>query len=135
MRFPWISGVLTAAILVAMLTPSESIPTTGFKGSDIVVHVVIFALWALAVSLEFAAAPVTVLAVGFILAWVTELLQMLVPGRQFSLWDILSDTLGLAAGVALAFLVASRRAAQRAAGQDKSANSAWAAGESHASAD
>ena len=135
MRFPWVSGVLTAAILVAMLTPSESIPTTGFKGSDVVVHVVIFALWGLAVSLEFFAAPATVLAIGFALAWGTELLQMLVPGRMFSMWDILSDSIGLAAGVGLAWLWATRAAGRARGGQERSSNRAWAAGESHANAD
>lgn len=135
MRFPWVSGVLTAAILVAMLTPSDSIPTTGFKGSDVVVHVLIFALWGLAVSLEFPAAPSTVFISGFALAWGTELLQMLVPGRQFSLWDILSDSIGLAAGVAIALFLRSRRASQGPGGQERSSNRAWAAGESHARAD
>lgn len=135
MRFPWFSGVITAAILVAMLTPAESIPQTGIKGSDVMLHIGIFAVWGLAVSLEFAAAPKTVLVSGFALAWATELLQMLVPGRQFSLWDILSDSLGLAVGVAVARLWVSRRASNGSTPQESSANRAWAAGESHASAD
>jgi VanZ family protein len=128
-RFPWWSGVITMVILVAMLTPAESIPKTGIQGSDIVVHVVVFALWAFVVSREFAAAAATVLVAGGVLAVATELLQMLVPGRMFAIADLVSNAIGLFLGVGLAQLAASGR------GQESSANSARAAGESHASAD
>lgn len=129
MRFPWISGLVTAVILVAMLTPAEAIPDTGFNGMDVVVHVVTFTLWGAAVSREFRAAPGMVLLAGMGLALGTELLQLLIPGRAFSLWDMLSDLVGLVIGVGIGAWWRARR------DQESSANRARAAGESHANAD
>lgn len=134
MRLPWFSGVITAVILVAMLTPAESIPETGISGSDVLAHLATFTLWGFVVSREFAAAPMTVLTAGMGLAVGTELLQILVPGRMFSFWDILTDAIGLIIGVALAILWASRRVGDGSGGQDRSANKARAAGESQANA-
>lgn len=129
MRFPWLSGLVTAVILVAMLTPADAIPDTSFNGADVLVHVVTFAVWGFVVRHETAAASGTVLAGGVALALATELLQMLIPGRMFAVWDIVSDVAGLAVGIVVAGWWASRRS------QESSANSVRAAGESHAKAD
>lgn len=128
MRVPWFSGLITAVILVAMLTPAESLPQVGFKVSDVVVHVLVFGLWGFVVRRETTLSPFAVVAAGLVLIFGTELLQILIPGRMFSWWDILSDALGLLAGMALAAWWAART------GQDSSANSARAAGESQARA-
>lgn len=129
MRVPWFSGLVTAVILVAMLTPADAIPTTGFNGADVLVHMVIFAVWGFVVNRETTATPVVAMVAGLVLALSTELLQMLVPGRMFSFWDLVSDAVGLVIGVGLGSWWSARQA------QESSANSARAAGESHANAD
>lgn len=128
-RLPWASAAVTLVILVATMTPGSAVPKVGFDGADVVVHVVAFAAWGLVVSRELSVGPGLVWVAGMVLALCTELLQMLVPGRTFAMWDLVSDAVGLAAGAALAAWLTRRK------GQDSSANRARAAGESHASAD
>jgi VanZ family protein len=43
-----------------------------------------------------------IVGLGLLLAATTEILQIAVPGRYFSWWDLLADALGVVLGVTLA---------------------------------
>jgi len=72
----------------------------GFSGIDLLVHITIFGLWATAAMWE-SGRPWTVWLWGLALAIATETIQILIPGRGFSWWDLVFDALGVALGIAL----------------------------------
>lgn len=117
MKPPWATAVVTAAILLATLTPASAVPKVGISGADIVVHVAMFGVWAAVATWSWPRSAGAVVVVGLGLALLTELLQLVVPGRAFAWTDLIADALGVFLGAATALLVIRR-------GQDKSANRA-----------
>jgi VanZ family protein len=96
-----LTTALTLLILVAVSMPGSKIPSVGIGGLDKVVHLTLFFLWSVAIRYDFS--PnfkwLAGLAFGFCFSLSTEVLQIFVEGRTFSLWDILFDTLGLMLGL------------------------------------
>lgn len=91
----------TVLILIAVSMPGSKIPSVGIGGLDKVVHLILFFLWSVAIRYDFS--PnfnwLLGLAFGFCLGISTEVLQIFVESRTFSLWDILFDALGLMLGL------------------------------------
>lgn len=116
MKSSWGTAIVTAAILLATLTPASAVPKVGVSGADLAVHVTMFGLWGALATWAWPRSTGTVVVVGLGFALLTELLQLLVPGRSFALSDLLADAAGVLVGAAIA-LWALRR-------QDRSANSA-----------
>ncbi len=96
-----LTTVLTLLILIAVSLPGSNIPGMGIGGLDKVVHLTLFFLWSLAIRYDFSPSFnwLLGLAFGFCFSISTEVLQIFVEGRTFSLWDILFDTLGLVVGL------------------------------------
>lgn len=89
----------------------------GFSGMDLLVHVTVFGLWGFAVGWELPNRQVWALVVlGVGLAVCTEVLQIAVPGRAFSWWDLLADGTGALIGVAAARLARQWGTSRSAAG-------------------
>lgn len=102
-RWPYVSIVVTALILLVTLIPGRAVPDVGFSGIDLVVHVSVFGLWGAATGWELPHVGFGVLlGAGVALAVVTEVTQIMVPGRAFSWWDLVADTLGASVGLLLA---------------------------------
>lgn len=111
-------ALLGAALLanVPFYLPSLPAETDGFAavpGLDKVVHAGVFALtvWAagrvLAPQRRFPIGWVVIIAL--VHAVLIELVQMAMPGRSASIWDILADAVGIALGV-IAWRFEQRRA-------------------------
>lgn len=100
---PYVSILVTALILLVTLIPGRAVPNVGFSGIDLIVHVTVFGLWGVAVGREFPRVALgALIGAGAALAVVTEVTQIMVPGRAFSWWDLLADALGATAGLILA---------------------------------
>lgn len=100
--------IVSAAIVVAVLIPGDNLPDVGVGGIDKVVHVGMFAAWAMAVRYDFSLKPFPSLLVflaGLFFSALTEVLQLLVEGRSFDLYDMAADGLGVAAGLLAGRLV------------------------------
>ena len=87
-------------ILLAILTPGEDIPSVGIPNLDKVVHLGMFGCLTLCFHMEgykkqkkgILFMPIVIVEIYAIL---TELLQMLIPGRSCSMLDFLADSLGV----------------------------------------
>lgn len=102
-RWPFVTAAVTAAILVVTLIPGRAVPAVGFSGMDLLIHLAVFGAWGAAVGSELRTARVAALiGVGAVFALATELLQIAIPGRAFSWWDLLADIAGVSLGVLLA---------------------------------
>jgi VanZ family protein len=89
-------------IIVAVLIPGSQIPDPGIVGLDKFVHIGMFATWAIAVLYDFEPRTIQFLYVfiaGTTFSLLTELVQILVEGRTFDLYDIFADFAGLAIGL------------------------------------
>ncbi len=94
--------VISVLILIAVLIPGRDIPDVGFGGIDKIVHIGMFATWALAVRYDFDRQPFPFLIVflgGLFFSVSTEVLQILVEGRTFDLHDMAADAVGVVAGL------------------------------------
>jgi VanZ family protein len=71
-------------------------------GFDKVVHIGMFAAWAVAVRYDLSPEQYPFLYVfltGLFFSLVTEVLQILIEGRNFDVYDILADAIGVLAGL------------------------------------
>jgi VanZ family protein len=98
MKFTIIVSIL---IIIAVLLPGSSIPEVGVVGFDKVVHFGMFATWAIAVRYDFQSKYKFLFAfvAGISFSLLTEILQILVEGRTFDLYDVLADVTGLLFGL------------------------------------
>jgi hypothetical protein len=119
----WIAAAVAAALLAMSLVPvsqGRPLPHTciicGFMGTaDFILNILVYVPLGAAVWVGWRRGGVAV-AAGFGLSLFVELSQFLVPGRDPTLGDLLANTLGAAAGMALAsgwraWAAPSRRAA------------------------
>lgn len=75
----------------------------GISGSDLVVHLMVFGAWGYWATVDLLTIGwYRIVGLGLLLAGTTEILQIAVPGRYFSWWDLLADALGVVLGVTLA---------------------------------
>lgn len=103
--------IVSLLILVAVLIPGQDLPDVEMGGFDKLVHVGMFGLWAIAVRYDFRAKPFNffvVIAAGILFSLLTEVLQLLVEGRTFDVYDMAADAIGLAAGLLIGGLVVNR---------------------------
>lgn len=93
---------VSALIMIAVLIPGGNLPKVGMGGLDKVVHIGMFAVWAIAIRYDFDSRPFPFLPAflaGLIFSVLTEVLQLAVEGRSFDLYDIAADAVGVAAGL------------------------------------
>lgn len=96
--------ITSLLIIIAVLIPGKNLPDVHIGGYDKLIHMAMFAAWALAVRYDFSSRPLsylTVLAVGLLFSALTEVLQLLVEGRSFDVYDMGADALGLVVGLLL----------------------------------
>ena len=89
-------------IIIALLIPGDNLPHIGIGGYDKLIHMAMFAVWAVAVRFDFDTKPfryILIFLVGLLFSVLTEFLQLLVEGRSFDIYDMAADTVGLIAGL------------------------------------
>lgn len=96
--------ITSLLIVIAVLIPGKDLPDVHIGGYDKLIHMAMFAAWALAVRYDFRRRPLSyfiIVAVGILFSALTEVLQLLVEGRSFDVYDMGADALGLVAGLLL----------------------------------
>ena len=99
------TAVATLVVLVATLIPGSAVPSVGISHIDLLAHMLLFAAWSAAVSLDIgflAARPWLMFGLALVFAVVTETLQLASPGRAFDLLDVAADAAGAGLGILLA---------------------------------
>ena len=87
--------IATALVVVALFMPGPAVPDVGFDAAGVLVHFLLFAVWASAVARDFPRVPLwQVAGAALALAVITELGQMLAIERSFSVADIVTDLAG-----------------------------------------
>jgi hypothetical protein len=93
--------VVSTLIVIAVLIPGSDLPDISIGGYDKVVHLAMFAAWAVAVRYDFKSRfriPI-IFCAGLLFSVITEALQLLVEGRSFDVYDMIADAAGLIAGL------------------------------------
>lgn len=92
--------IVFLAICWLSVMPSEIAAVDGFN--DKAKHVFAFLVLALCISLFWRASRPFVAATLIVYGVAIELVQLFVPGRSASVWDVLADVIGIACGLLLA---------------------------------
>ncbi len=105
-RIPCATIIVVIAILSAVLLPGSSLPREpAIPGFDKLVHGGMFLALALAAGQDFRLAGarrlLAALVAASVFAALTEVSQLLVPGRSCDGYDLLGDVLGFVVGLAL----------------------------------
>ncbi|MEI8081403.1 MAG: hypothetical protein WCI74_06105 [Actinomycetes bacterium] len=94
---------MTAVVLTLLLIPGSSVPTVvTVPHIDLVVHVVLFLAWGLALAHDVPAVgrnPSLVLPAVLVFGLLSESLQLLASERSFDLLDLAADLIGGALAV------------------------------------
>jgi VanZ family protein len=96
--------IVSVLIVIAVLIPGPDLPDVDIGGFDKLIHMAMFGAWALAVRYDFNRTPFPLFgffATGILFSGLTEVLQLLVEGRTFDLYDMAADAVGLLAGFAI----------------------------------
>jgi VanZ family protein len=94
--------LVSVLIIIAVLVPRRNLPDVNIGGYDKLIHMAMFAAWAIAVrydAKEKSFRPMQVFMLGLGFSVLTEILQLLVEGRSFDVYDVIADALGLAIGL------------------------------------
>ena len=95
--------LVSILIIIAVLIPGGNLPDVSMGGYDKLVHLAMFLFWALAVQYDFGARPlsrqVMYLFSGIAFSVLTEVVQILVEGRSFDIYDMIADIVGLIVGL------------------------------------
>lgn len=95
--------LVSLLIIVAVLVPGENLPDVSIGGYDKLVHLAMFLGWALAVQYDFGTKPASrrfvFLITGLLFSILTEVLQIVIEGRSFDIYDMMADTAGLIIGL------------------------------------
>lgn len=94
--------VVSLLIIIAVLIPGRNLPDVSIGGYDKLIHLIMFAVWAVAVRYDFRTKPVGNIAIilaGLLFSCLTEVLQILVEGRSFDIYDMAADTIGVVVGL------------------------------------
>jgi VanZ family protein len=118
LRYFWPASLWTIIILVLTLMPGKAIPDVGFFNADKLVHFFVFGLLMVLTSYAIAkmkvvrGTPDNPMMISFIysvaLGIAIEVLQQFVPGRSFSVADMIANTIGVTLGY-FAFIKLQRR--------------------------
>lgn len=93
--------IISVLIIIAVLIPGGDLPDVNIGGYDKLIHMVMFATWALGVRYDFDRTPfpyARFFLLGVAFSALSELLQLLVEGRSVDIYDMIADTAGLAVG-------------------------------------
>jgi VanZ family protein len=92
---------ITLLILVAVSLPGSKVPDVDIAGIDKLAHIALFAMWIVAVRRDFAERFRWSWSffTGLAFSVMTEIVQIVVDGRSFDLYDIVADTTGLVLGL------------------------------------
>ena len=91
-------------IIIAVLVPGSKLPDVSIGGYDKLIHIAMFLTWAVAVRFDYNRHPfryVLVFLIGILFSALTEVLQILVEGRSFDVYDMAADAAGLVIGLAV----------------------------------
>lgn len=95
--------IVTVLILIVVLIPGKNLPDVNpFFGFDKIVHIGMFATWALAVYYEFSRPNINLFLAfvsGISFSLFTEVLQLFVEDRSFDVYDLCADAAGLIIGL------------------------------------
>ena len=94
--------IASLLITIAVLIPGKDLPDVSIGGYDKLIHMVMFAGWALAVRYDFDSRRFNVVVAfiaGLSFSVITEVLQILVEGRSFDVFDMVADAIGLIVGL------------------------------------
>lgn len=94
--------IVSLLIIVAVLIPGPNLPDVNIGGFDKVIHIGMFGLWAVAVRYDFNSKSFKffiVFLAGMLFSMLTEILQLLVEGRSFDIYDMAADGIGLIGGL------------------------------------
>lgn len=100
--------IVSALIVIAVIIPGRDLPDVNIGGYDKLIHVGMFAVWAIAVRYDFrsrASRYIAIFICGMLFSLFTEILQLFVEGRSFDPYDMMADGLGLIVGLALSGIV------------------------------
>lgn len=89
-------------IVIAVLVPGSRLPDVSIGGYDKLIHVGMFLTWAVAVRFDYNRQPfryMLVFLLGLLFSALTEVLQILVEGRSFDVYDMAADAIGLVIGL------------------------------------
>ena len=94
---------ISVLIIVAVLIPGSNLPDISIGGWDKVIHLAMFFMWALAVRYDVGPDRKFIflkyLVLGVIFSALTEVLQIVIEGRSFDVYDMFADLVGLVAGL------------------------------------
>lgn len=95
--------LVSVLIVIAVLIPGKDLPDVDIGGYDKLIHLVMFATWALAVRFDYRQrwSTLVVFVAGVVFSLLTEVLQIQVEGRTFDLVDATADAAGLLTGLLL----------------------------------
>lgn len=94
--------LISALIIIAVLIPGPNLPDIRIGGYDKLIHLAMFATWIVAVRFDYYDRKpfpwLLTFAIGIGFSALTEVLQLLVEGRTFDLYDMAADTVGMIVG-------------------------------------
>lgn len=93
--------IVSVLIIVAVLIPGPNLPDVSVGGFDKLIHIAMFGSWALAVSYDYRSRSLRfwmVFLAGILFSLLTEVLQLMVEGRSFDVYDMAADAIGLVCG-------------------------------------
>lgn len=96
--------LVSVLIIIAVLIPGRDLPDVKIGGYDKLIHMVMFATWAVAVRFDFDRTPFPYglfFVIGIAFSALSEVLQILVEGRSVDIYDMLADTAGLIIGLSI----------------------------------
>ena len=118
LRYSWPAVLWSLVILVLTLIPGNALPDVGFFQIDKVVHFFIFGLLMILSSFgitktrEVKGAPANPILItslySITFSIMIEILQKFIPGRNFSVADIIANVIGVGLGYLVFFLLKKR---------------------------
>lgn len=95
--------LVSLLIIIAVLVPGGNLPDVSIGGYDKLIHLLMFLGWALVVQYDFGTTPFSRRLLYFIsgifFSILTEVLQTMVEGRSFDIYDMIADIAGLILGL------------------------------------
>jgi VanZ family protein len=94
--------VVSVLIVIAVLIPGRDLPDVKIGGYDKLIHMIMFATWAVAIRYDLDTKRFRYLLaflLGLAFSALTEVLQLLVEGRSFDIYDMAADVAGLIVGL------------------------------------
>ena len=89
-------------IIIAVLIPGSKLPDVHIGGYDKLIHMAMFCAWVMAVQFDLnkkSFPTLKILVAGLIFSGLTEILQLLIEGRSFDIYDMAADAVGLVFGL------------------------------------